>query len=559
MCHSQGGRRGGRKQSRAGRRGLRAARTLGVASTTATFANTAATASHMIPDSPIPAMMPPAMAKPMGWATWLPSARNDPTRERMTILVTGATGYLGPRIIDALVAQGHEVRAMTRDTRRFDAAAHGADCRFSQADKQSIRQWVVTLQNAAPTGSVGSVAAMEPGRLTSALGMYRGRPGAQAMLAFVVVLAIAVVIGIAALWPQGAAPSSGGMGKTLGAEVVAVETRPCAAAPGIDGGDCRRVTVRVSEGPEAGSLQGFDVASIPVDVGDSVRVVRSQALPPGGIGGVQADQHAFNDFERGSALLVLAVAFALLVIVAARWKGLRALVGLAISLLIVIGFMIPAILSGQPPVAVALVGALAVMLVTIPIAHGVSPRSIAAIIGTTVALLVTLTLISLFAGFTHLTGFASEEATYLRAFATDLSLRDLLIAGVVIATLGVLDDLTVSQASTVMALRAANPRLGSRDLFRRAMAVGHDHVAATVNTLVLAYAGAALPVLLVFGLADASFTTAVTSEAVAAEVVATLVGSIGLVLAAPLTTAVAAYLAVRLPAEHVSAPGAHTH
>lgn len=387
---------------------------------------------------------------------------------------------------------------------------------------------------------------------------YRGRPGPQALLGLVGVIALFVVIGVFALWPQGGGPSNGGQAPTLAAEVVAVQARPCAAAPGVEAGECRRVTVRVDEGPDAGTPHGFDVAGLPIDVGDALRVVRSE-IPPGGIGGVQVDRYSFNDFERGTPLLLLAAAFGLLVVVAARWKGLRALIGLSISLLVVIGFIIPAILGGQPPVAVALVGALAVMLVTIPVAHGVSPRSVAAILGTTVALIVTLLLVMLMASLAHLTGFSSEEASYLRAFATDLSLRDLLIAGVVIATLGVLDDLTVSQASTVMALRAANPRLGRRELFRRGMAVGHDHVAATVNTLVLAYAGAALPVLLVFGLADASFTSAVTSEAVAVEVVATLVGSIGLVLAAPLTTAIAAYLASRLPAGHVAGGQVHMH
>jgi uncharacterized membrane protein len=417
----------------------------------------------------------------------------------------------------------------------------------------------VALDGSAQSGPpVGYRGAVLPLRLRRIFGIYRGRPGPQALLALVAALALGVAIGIVVLWPGGAAPESGGQATTLGAEVVAVAQRACPAVPEPTG-DCRRVTVRVNEGPDAGTTHGFDVIGIPVEIGDSVRVVRSEPLPPGGIGGVMVDQYAFNDFERGNSLLILAIAFGALVAVAARWKGLRALAGLALSLVVVIGFMIPAILGGQPPVAVALVGALAVMLVTIPVAHGLSPRSIAAMVGTTVALVVTLLLIIMAAEFTHLTGLASEEATYLRAFATDLSLRDLLIAGVVIATLGVLDDLTVSQASTVMALRAANPRLGAGELFRRGMSVGHDHVAATVNTLVLAYAGAALPVLLVFGLADASFTSAVTSEAVAAEVVATLVGSIGLVLAAPLATGVAAYLAARLPADHVAAHGDHVH
>jgi uncharacterized membrane protein len=386
------------------------------------------------------------------------------------------------------------------------------------------------------------------------LDTYRGRPGPQALLALVGLLAVGVVVGLVVLWPHGPGPSSGMQSATLAAEVVGLESRPCDPNVSI-AGTCSRVTIEVREGPDEGTRHGFDVVDIPIAVGDGLRVVRSEALPPEGIGGLRFDQYAFSDFERGNALLILAIAFAILVIAAARWKGFRALAGLAASLAIVILFIIPAILAGSSPIAVALVGALGVMLVTIPLAHGISPRSIAAIIGTTVALAITLALVSVMSRFAHLTGFASEEATYLRAFSVQLSLRDLLVAGVVIATLGVLDDLTVSQASTVVALRAANPRLGTRALFHRGMAVGHDHVAATVNTLVLAYAGAALPVLLVFGLADASFTSAVTSEAVAAEVVATLGGSIGLILAAPLTTAVAAYMATRLPAD----PGASLH
>jgi uncharacterized membrane protein len=180
-------------------------------------------------------------------------------------------------------------------------------------------------------------------------------------------------------------------------------------------------------------------------------------------------------------------------------------------------------------------------------------------VGTAAALVLTLTLAAAMTSATHLTGFASEDATLVRASGADVSLRGVLIAGVVIAALGVLDDLTVSQASTVMALRTANPGLGARELFTRGMAVGHDHVVATVNTLVLAYAGAALPTLLVFGIADTAFLDAATSETVAAEVVATLVGSIGLIVAAPVTTAIAAYLATQVAPADLSAEGAHDH
>jgi uncharacterized membrane protein len=159
----------------------------------------------------------------------------------------------------------------------------------------------------------------------------------------------------------------------------------------------------------------------------------------------------------------------------------------------------------------------------------------------------------------HLTGLSSDEAIYLRATSGDVSLQGLLLAGMVIGALGVLDDLTITQASTVLALRRANPALGTAALFRGALAVGHDHIAATVNTLFLAYAGAALPVLLIFNLSGTSFSDALNNEAVAAEVVATLVGSIGLVAAVPVTTGIAALLATRAAGNPLPVPPHHAH
>lgn len=387
------------------------------------------------------------------------------------------------------------------------------------------------------------------------------RPGAVVLVGAVGALLLLTVIGLVDLWPHGRdGGSSPADFDTYGAEVVAVDATGCrsAPAPGEDAPPCLRVTVRLDEGPDVGLRASFDVIDVPVSVGDGLRLSRADVPDGTVVGGVEVDRYALADFERGGTLLLLALAFALLVVVAARWKGLRALVGLGVSLAVVIGFVVPAILDGSPPIAVAFIGALAAMLGTIPLAHGLGPRTVAAIVGTAAALALTLVLAALMSDLAHLTGFASEEATLLRASEAELSLRDLLIAGIVIATLGVLDDLTVSQASTVMALRRANPALGARELFRRGMEVGHDHVVATVNTLVLAYAGAALPTLLVFGLGDTSFTDAVTSEAVAAEVVATLVGSIGLIAAAPLTTAIAAYLATQVDAEVLDA-GHHGH
>jgi uncharacterized membrane protein len=198
------------------------------------------------------------------------------------------------------------------------------------------------------------------------------------------------------------------------------------------------------------------------------------------------------------------------------------------------------------------------MLLTIPLVHGGGPKSLAACLGTACALLLTLALADLFTRLAHLTGASSDAALYAQA-ANAVSLRGLLLAGMVIGSLGVLGDTTVTQASTVMALRRANPQLGFRGLVSHARAVGHDHIAATVNTLVLAYTGAAVPTLLVFSLAGVSDSEAINGEAVADATVAMLVGSIGLMAAVPLTTVLAAWLAHDAPPQMLAQPDAHPH
>jgi uncharacterized membrane protein len=370
---------------------------------------------------------------------------------------------------------------------------------------------------------------------------------------------VATVIGVVALWPEDRTverPQGIAAPRTERAEIVGVREVRC-TTPGAS--LCVRLTIRLESGPKAGTTTTFGFAGRDVRfaVGDEIRVYEQQ-LPEGAqIGGRPLDPYQFSDFERRRPLLVLLAVFVALVLATARFKGLRALVGLGGSLLVIVFFIVPAILNGESPTGVALVGALAVMLVTIPLAHGLGPKSIAACLGTAAALVLTLVLADVFVEAAHLSGLASEEAVYLSASVEDVSIRGLLLAGMVIAALGVLDDLTVTQASTVLALRRANPTLGFGELFRRAVDVGHDHITATVNTLVLAYAGAALPVLLVFSIAETPFGEAVGFEVVAGEIVATLVGSIGLIAAVPLTTALAALLALRLRPEAVGDVHAH--
>jgi uncharacterized membrane protein len=328
--------------------------------------------------------------------------------------------------------------------------------------------------------------------------------------------------------------------------------------------ECTRVTVRLRSGPDEGKLARFTVgettSDVRLSVADRIRVYRL-VLPEGAeVLGRPVDRYGFSDYERQRPLALLTVLFCGLVIITGRLRGLRALVGLALSLLIVIEFLVPAILDGRSAVGVALVAALAIMFVTIPLAHGLGAKGIAAMLGTAAALGLTALLASFAVDAVHLTGIASDESAYLRAVAGTISLQGLLLAGMIIGALGVLDDLTVSQASTVIALRRANPALGTRRLIRTALDVGHDHIAATVNTLVLAYAGASLPVLLVFSIGGTSFGDALNSEVVAAEVVAMIVGSIGLIAAVPITTALAALVAERLPQDVLRAEASgHGH
>jgi uncharacterized membrane protein len=381
------------------------------------------------------------------------------------------------------------------------------------------------------------------------------------VLALGVALAF-TVIGLVVLWPDGTReidPIAEGARSTERATVEAVARVECRVPGALE---CSRVTVRVRSGPDASETASFTIgetrADVRLTVGDRVRVYRLEVPEGAQVFGREVDRYGFSDYDRGRPLALLVLAFCAVVAAAGRWRGLRALVGLSLSLLIVVAFVVPAILDGRPPVEVALVGALAVMFVTIPLAHGIGAKGVAAMLGTAASLVLTALLASLAVDAVRLTGFASEETIYLRAISGDLSLQGLLLAGMIIGALGVLDDLTVSQSSTVMALRRANPGLGTGPLIRGALDVGQDHVAATVNTLVLAYVGASLPVLLIFSVGGTSFGDAVNTEVVAAEVVAMIVGSIGLIAALPITTALAGLIASRLTPDALEGRG-HSH
>jgi uncharacterized membrane protein len=382
--------------------------------------------------------------------------------------------------------------------------------------------------------------------------------------ALAILLTLGAVVGMVFLWPnghrnEGRTANDQGLPPPQEADVTAVERVPCTTPQARN---CRRVTAKLLDEPRKGTdavLVFGDTGPAPeINVGDHIRVIRNEV--PAGAPAGSVPPYSFQDFERRAPMVWLAIVFVLLVLLFGRFRGLMSLAGLAISLAIVLVFILPAILDGRDPVPVAVVGALAVMIATITLAHGVGPKSIAAILGTAASLGITLGLAEAFTHLAHLTGLSSEESTLLIIGRTDIDLRGLVLAGMVIGALGVLDDVTVSQASTVMALRRANPIQRARELYRGALDVGRDHVAATVNTLVLAYVGASLPILLIFTVGHTRFGDAINVEAVATQVVAMLVGSIGLIAAVPITTALAALLASRLRPEDVGdAAHAHAH
>jgi len=254
----------------------------------------------------------------------------------------------------------------------------------------------------------------------------------------------------------------------------------------------------------------------------------------------------FVDFVRSNLLLWLTGIFVATILVISRWKGLRSLLSMAFSLLVIIGYIIPHILAGEDPLRVSITGSVILLGVTLYLTYGWNLKTHAAVASMVFVLLITGTLAGLFVILTKLTGSGDENALFLlQMLDTQINLRGLLLGGMIIGALGVLDDLVTTQASAVFELHRANRSLGFRGLFQSAMRIGQDHVAATVNTLVLAYAGASLPMLLMFSLGRGDYGYLVNFEFVAEEIVRTLVGSLGLITAVPLTTVIAILFALR--------------
>jgi len=255
-------------------------------------------------------------------------------------------------------------------------------------------------------------------------------------------------------------------------------------------------------------------------------------------------RYYISDHIRRDSLMILFFIFVILTVVIAKIRGLMSLLGMGLSFLIIFFFILPRILSGADPVGTAILGSLIIIPVSFFLSHGFNKKTFVAIGGTMIALVITGILANIFVEGAHLTGFASEEAGFLQVAKQGvINIKGLLLAGIIIGVLGVLDDITISQSAIVFQLKEANKRLDIDELYKMAMKVGQDHISSMVNTLVLVYTGAALPLLLLFINNPLPFSQVINYEIIAEEIIRTLVGSIGLILAVPVTTFIATFIA----------------
>ena len=283
-------------------------------------------------------------------------------------------------------------------------------------------------------------------------------------------------------------------------------------------------------------VAGDDAFAIDAQPGDDVLVT---AYEDG-----ERTVYFIADRLRTFPLWVLGAVFAAAVVLVGRWRGVGSLIGLVASFLVIVRFIVPAILSGMSPLAATLIGASVIMTATLVLAHGATLKTGAALAGTVLSLLLAVLLATVAVEFAALTGLAGDHEATLRILSEGvIDARGVLLGGIIIGALGVLDDVTATQASTVFELRRANSLLGAGELFARGLNVGRDHIAATVNTLVLAYAGAALPLIVILSVQPEPFGLLISRELIATEIVRTLVGSIGIVAAVPITTGIAALAA----------------
>lgn len=389
---------------------------------------------------------------------------------------------------------------------------------------------------------------------SSAADALRSRRTLRVLVWILIPLAVWTIAALIWLWPSNVAGhirednttvSVPGLTIPKGTVTKVVESN-CEGVSGSATGDqskCGDLTVRLDEGPEKGQEVTIKVTaavySSGITPGQGVLLYRTP---------IEGDEpgYQFADFQRTLPMIILTGVFVLAVIAVARWRGAIAVVGLAFAGFILTQFMFPALIVGHDPILVGLVGSSAIMFVVLYAAHGFSARTTTALIGTLFGLLFSALIGFGATKWAHLTGVASEDDVMLSAAAPDLTLTSVVICGVIIAGLGVLNDVTITQASAVWELAGAG-HAKPRELFTRAMRIGRDHIASSVYTTAFASAGAIMSVLLLLTVYQRNLFGMLLREQFAGEVVRTLVSSIGLVLSVPITTAIA--VAVVAPRE----------
>lgn len=364
------------------------------------------------------------------------------------------------------------------------------------------------------------------------------------ILASVVAVLCVVIVAMVWLWPD-TAPRHLASSATqqLSGTVTSIKAQPCPKAaqdklanPGDRAGAvCGTVDIRLADGPEPGrrvtSKLPSGVGAPDVAVSDDV-VVNYTAANPADL------RYALVDHQRGTQLWTLLAAFVLAILAFGRWRGLTALAGLIITFAVVLLFVIPAILAGRPPVLVAIVGSAAIVLTVLYLTHGLSRATSVAVAGTLASLALTGLLSFVAVEATELSGVADESSSFLGQLY-GVNMRGLLLAGILIGSLGVLDDVTVTQAVTVQELAEANPGYRFTELYSAATRVGRAHIASVINTIILAYAGASLPLIVLITALNDPLGQVLTDQLVATELVRSAVGTIGLIAAVPITTALA--------------------
>ncbi len=293
---------------------------------------------------------------------------------------------------------------------------------------------------------------------------------------------------------------------------------------------------RIMEGERSSEIISLQNDYIPLKIGDTFFLNFLITIDGREIFSVR-------DVDRRPTLIIFSLLFAFTILIFGGWQGLRALLGLFGTFLVIIYILLPLLLNGYPPVLTSTLIATVVLFLAIYFTHGFNRESTVAFTGTILAVSITSVLAFLSVKIGRLSGFASDEAIYLN-FSTfgQLDLSGLLLAGIIIGVLGVLDDIAITQSAVVSELYGTNPNLSKKEVYNKALRVGREHAGALVNTLALAYTGAALPLLMLFSISESSIGMIVNQEVFALEILRTIVGSIGLVLTIPITTLIAVFV-----------------